>query len=147
MKKTAAYSAAFAAAPLPVAPAAPATADALAHAARIILPHLERGQRVDAPALRASMESAYRGSDADGAWDWKTVYDACEAATVLFLRKFGPAMRARAASPAASLPMLAVRRSMRGLQNDARKIISFFHKRGDYRLITKAKLASFGDPA
>jgi len=34
-------------------------------------------------------------------------YDACEAATVLFFRKFGPAMRARAASPAAMLPMLA----------------------------------------
>ncbi len=46
-------------------------------------------------------------SDADGGWDWKTAYDACEAATVLFLRKFGPAMRARAASPAAMLPMLA----------------------------------------
>jgi predicted RNA methylase len=98
--------AAFAAAPLPVAPPAPATADALAHAARIILPHLERGQRVDAPTLRESMVSAFGGSDADGAWDWKTAYDACEAATVLFLRKFGPAIRARASSPAAMLPML-----------------------------------------
>jgi len=39
-------------------------------------------------------------SDADGGWDWKTAYDACEAATVLFVRKFGSAMRARAASPA-----------------------------------------------
>jgi hypothetical protein len=86
---------------------APAAADALAHAARIILPHLERGQRVDAPTLRGSMVSAFGGSDADGAWDWKTAYDACEAATVLFLRKFGPAMLARAASPAAMLPMLA----------------------------------------
>ncbi|HQT84981.1 strawberry notch-like NTP hydrolase domain-containing protein [Acidiphilium rubrum] len=98
--------AAFAAAPLPVAPPAPATADALAHAARIILPHLERGQRVDAPTLRESMVSAFGGSDADGAWDWKTAYDTCEAATVLFLRKFGPAIRARASSPAAMLPML-----------------------------------------
>ena len=51
--------------------------------------------------------SAFGASDAEGAWDWKTAYDACEAATVLFLRKFGPAMRARAASPAAMLPMLA----------------------------------------
>ena len=57
--------------------------------------------------LRAAMESAFGGSDAEGAWDWKTAYDSCEAATVLFLRKFGPAMRARAASPAAMLPMLA----------------------------------------
>jgi predicted RNA methylase len=107
MTNTAVYSAAFAAEPLPAAPTAPATTDALVHAARIILPHLERGQRVDAPALRAAMESAYRGSDADGAWDWKTAYNSCEAATILFLRKFGPAMRARAASPAALLPMLA----------------------------------------
>ncbi len=107
MTKTPACSAALAAAPVPVAPAAPAAADALVHAARIILPHLERGQRVDAAVLRAAMESAFGGSDADGAWDWKTAYDACEAATVLFLRKFGPAMRARAASPAAMLPMLA----------------------------------------
>ena len=54
-----------------------------------------------------AMESAFGASDADGGWDWKTAYDACEAATVLFVRKFGPAMRARAASPAAMLPMLA----------------------------------------
>jgi hypothetical protein len=33
---------------------------------------------------------AFGGSDAAGAWDWKTAYDACEAATVLFMRKFGP---------------------------------------------------------
>src|SRR3546814_1111172 len=57
--------------------------------------------------LRAAMESAFGASDAGGAWDWKAAYDACEAATVLFVRKFGPAMRRRAASPAAMLPMLA----------------------------------------
>jgi predicted RNA methylase len=107
MKNTAVSSTAIAAALLPAAPTAGATPDALVHAARIILPHLKRGQRVDAPTLRAAVEPAFGGSDADGVWDWKTAYDACEAATVLFLRKFGPAMRARAASPAALLPMLA----------------------------------------
>ena len=76
-------------------------------AARLILPHLERGRRVDAASLRAAMESAFAGSDAEGAWDWKTAYDACEAATILFVGKFSPAMRARAASPPAMLPMLA----------------------------------------
>jgi predicted RNA methylase len=76
-------------------------------AAQHLLPHLELGRRIDAAMLRAAMDSAFGGSDADGVWDWKTAYDACEAATVLFLRKFGPAMRARAASPAAMLPMLA----------------------------------------
>ena len=53
------------------------------------------------------MSAAFGGSDAEGAWGWKTAYDACEAAQVLFLRKFGPAMRARAVSPAARLAMLA----------------------------------------
>ena len=79
----------------------------VAEAARLLLPDLERGRRIDAATLRAAMERAFGGSDADGAWDWKTAYDACEAATVLFLRKFGPAIRAKAASPAAMLPMLA----------------------------------------
>ncbi len=82
-------------------------APAIAEAARLLLPHLERGQRIDAAMLRTAMELAFGASDADGAWSWKTAYDACEATTVLFLRKFGPAMRARAASPAAMLPMLA----------------------------------------
>jgi predicted RNA methylase len=82
-------------------------ASAIVEAARLLLPHLERGRRIDASMLRAAMESAFEASDADGAWTWKTAYDACEAATVLFLRKFGPAMRARAVSPAAMLPMLA----------------------------------------
>jgi hypothetical protein len=81
--------------------------DAAAAVARLLLPDLEGGRRIDAVMLRAAMERAFGGSDAQGAWDWKTAYDACEAATVLFLRKFGAAMRARATSPATMLPMLA----------------------------------------
>jgi hypothetical protein len=78
----------------------------IADAARHLLPQLERGSRIDAAVLRGAMETAFGGSDAAGAWDWKAAYDACEAATVLFLRKFGPAIRAKAGSPAAMLPML-----------------------------------------
>ncbi|TAJ86505.1 MAG: hypothetical protein EPO50_13575, partial [Reyranella sp.] len=78
----------------------------MAAAAHLLLPHLERGSRIDAVVLRAAMEHAFGGSDAAGAWDWKTAYDACEAATVLFMRKFGPTIRARAATPAAELSML-----------------------------------------
>jgi predicted RNA methylase len=78
----------------------------IAEAAHLLLPDLERGRRIDAAILRAAMETAFGGSDAAGAWDWKAAYDACEAATVLFLRKFGPAIRAKAASPAAMLPLL-----------------------------------------
>ena len=98
--------AADATAPLPIASGSMAKAAAIASAARLLLLHLERGQRIDATVLRTAMESAFGASDADGGWDWKTAYDACEAATVLFVRKFGPAMRARAVSPAAMLPML-----------------------------------------
>jgi predicted RNA methylase len=99
--------AADAAAALPIASGSVAKAAAIAKAAQLLLLHLERGQRIEAPVLRTAMENAFGASDADGGWDWKTAYDACEAATVLFVRKFGPAMRARAASPAAMLPMLA----------------------------------------
>jgi predicted RNA methylase len=106
VKSTSPAVTAVAAAPLSVASSSATKAGAIARAAQHLLPHLERGQRIDAPALRTAMEHAVGTSDADGGWDWKTAYDACEAATVLFVRKFGPAMRARAASPAAMLPML-----------------------------------------
>ena len=85
----------------------PAKPSAILAAAQQILPHLERGQRVDAVLLRVAMENAFGGSDTEGAWDWKTAYDACEAATVLFLRKIAPALRTRASSPTAQLPILA----------------------------------------
>jgi predicted RNA methylase len=104
MSQPSASAAAIAAAPVRAA-ADPAAA--IVAAAQLLLPYLESGRRIDAAMLRAPMESAFGASDADGAWTWKTAYDACEAATVLFLRKFDPAMRARAASPAAILSMLA----------------------------------------
>ena len=79
------------------------TSSALVAAARLLLPDLERGRAIDAKTLRAAMMAGFGGSDTDGVWDWKTAYEACEAAQVLFLRKFGPAMRARANAPAALL--------------------------------------------
>src|SRR5216684_5467407 len=94
-----------AAAPLSIR--APAVlASAVVRAARQLLTDLERGRRIDAASLRSAMEAAFGASDASGAWNWKTAYDACEAATVLFLRRHGAAMRAKATSPAAMLPML-----------------------------------------
>ena len=83
------------------------TSSALIAAARLLLPDLERGRAIDAKTLRAAMMAGFGGSDTDGVWDWKTAYEACEAAQVLFLRKFGPAMRARANAPAALLAVLA----------------------------------------
>ncbi len=94
-----------------VSPAAPSVqpancADALIGAANLLLTDLERGVAIDARALRAAMIASFGASDAEGAWDWKTAYEACEAAQILFLRKFGPAMRERAASPSRFLAML-----------------------------------------
>jgi predicted RNA methylase len=89
------------------APSLAPAAAAVLRAAHLLLPDLESGRRIDAALLRAAMEAAFGATDSTGAWDWKSGYDACEAATVLFLRKFGPAIRAKAASPAAMLPMLA----------------------------------------
>ena len=97
-----ASSAAAAAAGRPTVPAS-----ALFHAAGHLLPDLERGRIVDARTLRAAMEQTFGGTDAEGAWSWKDAYEACEAAQVIFLRKFGPAMRARAETPTALLAMLA----------------------------------------
>ncbi len=103
MSNTAATAAGLAAAPRLLASS---PAGAILSAAERLLSDLERGRRVDATALRAAMEHAFGGSDTEGLWGWKAAYEACEAATVLFLRKFGPAMRGRAASPAAILAML-----------------------------------------
>ena len=81
-------------------------AAALARAAHQLIPLLEQGRRIDAPALRIAMDAAFGGSDTDGAWDWKTAYDACEGAAVLFLRKYGKALLRKAGSPAGALPLL-----------------------------------------
>ena len=68
------------------------TADHVFEAATILLTHLEHGQRIDAAVLRSAMEQSFGASDATGTWDWKLAYEATEAATVLFLRRHGPAL-------------------------------------------------------
>jgi hypothetical protein len=83
-----------------------ALAPAIIAAARHLLDHLERGERVETAILRAAMEAAFDASDTSGAWDWKAAYDTCEAASVLFLRKYGKALFRKAATPAARLAAL-----------------------------------------
>ncbi|MGJ4950035.1 strawberry notch-like NTP hydrolase domain-containing protein [Bradyrhizobium sp. HKCCYLS20291] len=85
-----------------------ARAEAILRAAELLLPTLTRGQRIDALCLRRAMQTAFGGSDAEGSWDWKTAYEACEAANIRFLAKHGPAMiRAADGVPSAMLPMVA----------------------------------------
>jgi predicted RNA methylase len=93
---------------LPVAgPAAPVgRASAIIAAAHQLLTLLERGQLIDNANLRIAMETAFEASDTSGAWDWKTAYEACECATVLFLRKYGRALFRKASTPAARLAAL-----------------------------------------
>ena len=86
------------------APVAPASA--IMAAAGLLLPVLERGQRVDSATLRSAMETAFCASDASGLWDWKAGYEACEAATVLFLRKYGRAIFRQSDAPSARLAAL-----------------------------------------
>ncbi|MFA5951987.1 MAG: bifunctional class I SAM-dependent methyltransferase/DEAD/DEAH box helicase [Hyphomicrobium sp.] len=82
-------------------------AHALMAAASSLLSCLERGDPLDATTLRRAMTNAFGKSDTEGAWAWKDAYEASEAALILFLRKYLPAMRGQAAEPAALLPMLA----------------------------------------
>ena len=89
---------------LPQAP--PDKVSGLIHAATLLAQLLGQGRAVDSRALRSAMETAFCASDADGAWVWKDAYEALEAAQVMFLRKFGAAMRTRAGSSAAMLEML-----------------------------------------
>ncbi|MCY4548399.1 MAG: strawberry notch family protein, partial [Defluviicoccus sp.] len=83
----------------------------LLDAARSLLPVLEAGRPLDAPTLRDAMTRAYGASDADGAWVWKDAYEAAEAAVVMFVRRYGRAMRRRAGAgadgPRRMLDMLA----------------------------------------
>ncbi|RTL94232.1 methylase [Ancylobacter aquaticus] len=94
------------AAPLPRASASTNPAAAILSAANLLLSHFERGARIDAMVLRSALETAFGASDASGLWNWKTAYEACEVATVLFLRKYGKALFRKAASPDARLSVL-----------------------------------------
>ena len=88
----------------------PTSETALFEAAKALLPVLAAGRPLDANVLRDAMTRAFGASDAEGAWVWKDAYEAAEAAVVLFLKRYGRAMRRRAGAgpegPAAMLAML-----------------------------------------
>lgn len=84
----------------PLASACPKqTAASIIAAAHDLLGHFAAGRRIDAPAIRTAMQSAFGASDASGAWDWKAAYEAVEVAQLLFMRRYGPAIQARTADP------------------------------------------------
>ena len=106
MLATASAAPAAATLPLFLPQAPPDKVSGLIHAATLLAQLLGQGRAADSRALRSSMETAFCGTDAEGAWLWKDAYEALEAAQVVFLRKFGAAMRARAGSSASMLEML-----------------------------------------
>ena len=98
-------------------PTHPAGADSLFTAARTLLPVLEAGLPLDAATLRDAMTQAFGATDASGAWVWKDAYEAAEAAAVLFLQRYGRAMRRTAgAGPDGPRLMLAMLEAIAALE-------------------------------
>lgn len=93
--------------PAPVAIPPATKAKRLVSAAAILLPLLENGQTITAPLLRDAMRTTFGASDNEGAWNWKDAYEACEAALVLFQRKYLAQMQQAASTPRNVIPMLA----------------------------------------
>ena len=92
---------------VPIAHAGPRSRPAaLLAAAAALVPHLADGRRLDADILRETMTGAFGASDVEGAWSWHDAYDAAEAALVLFLKRWGRAMRREAGTPTRMLAML-----------------------------------------
>lgn len=82
------------------------TAVCIIAAAQDLLGHLAAGRRIDAPAIRTAMQSAFGASDASGAWDWKTAYEAVEVAQLLFMRRYGPAIYRKTSDPFEQLKLV-----------------------------------------
>ena len=101
----------------PSAPQTTSAPTALLTAARTLLPVLEAGRTLDARTLRGAMTAAFGASDADGAWLWKDSYEAAEAALVLFLQRYGRAMRREAgAGPGGTAAMLRMLETLAALE-------------------------------
>ena len=90
---------------------------ALLAAATALLPNLEAGRALDAKTLREAMSAAFGASDTQGAWVWKDAYEAAEAATVLFVQRYGRLMRREAgAGPGSAAAMLAMLETLAALE-------------------------------
>ncbi|MCY4029674.1 MAG: strawberry notch family protein [Acidobacteria bacterium] len=91
----------------PAPPPRPEPGRAVAEAARNLVSVLEAGRPLAAPIVTTALHDAWRRLEPSGrSWNSKLCYDAAEAATVLFLRRYGRAMRDQAATPEALLAMV-----------------------------------------
>ena len=79
---------------------------ALLAAAKDLLTALEAGRHLDTATLRTALTGAFAATEVDGAWVWRDAYEAAEAALVLFLKRWGRAMRREAGSHKRMLTML-----------------------------------------
>ncbi len=70
-------------------------ASQLIAAAEGLLAVLCQGEALGLSLLRRVMVSAFGGSDSEGAWNWKDVYEAQEIAALLFVRKYREALAQR----------------------------------------------------
>lgn len=81
-------------------------ASLLVAAAEALAPAFESGEPFGAAHLRDAMTSAFGASDAEGGWDWKSAYEACETASILLLRRYGHALASRNPAPRKMLAAL-----------------------------------------
>lgn len=86
--------------PLPQASRSDNSGRQILAAAALVLDQLRTGKPVTTDLLRFAMTDAFAGTDAEGHWNWKLGYEACEAALVLFLRQYGPALHRNSRAPA-----------------------------------------------
>ena len=76
MLATASAAPAAATLPLFLPQAPPDKVSGLIHAATLLAQLLGQGRALDSRALRSAMETAFGGTDAEGAWLWKDAYEA-----------------------------------------------------------------------
>ena len=96
---------------------APSAGSALFAAAGTLFPVLEAGRPLDAATIRTAMTRAFGASDAGGGWIWKDAYEAAEASVVLFVQRYGRAMRKQAgAGPDGPRRMLAMLAAIAALE-------------------------------
>ncbi len=82
----------------------PNRAEQLVSVAENLLRTLCQGQSLSAQTLRSAMETVFGGSDAEGLWSWKDVYEAQEISALLFVHKYRDALTKR--EPLATLATL-----------------------------------------